>query len=249
MKSAYDGCVVVRDVDAELLNALSTRLVEMGYRGAAFSTSNPRTAKALRKILRKLVSETGLDLAARLELATTDRAFAKRVLRKYRRSFELISIQPDSRAMASFACRDRRVDIVTLNPARYVPLYRGDWEYLREEEKLVEVRVYPLLAAADALIAAKLLGTYSLWIAGAPKTMLNRFVVTSGAPSLRYLLTPFGLLDVAVMLGLPGPGFEVITEKVEINRDKISGIIPVPGVRILRRGNDAREGEEKVRAD
>ena len=249
MKDAYDGCVVVRDRDDELLRVLSIRLAEMRYRGAAFSTTNPRIVKALRKTVKKLSKEAGLDIAVRLELTTTNQGYAKKVLRKYRRSFELISIQPGNRAMASFACRDRRVDIVTLNPARYVPLYRGDWEYLREEEKLVEIRVYPLLAVADTLIAAKLLGTYSLWIARAPKTMLNRFVITSGAPSPRYLLTPLGLLDVAAMLGLPGPGFKAIMEKVNINRDKISGIIPVPGVRILRRGDDAREGEEEVCAD
>ncbi len=245
MRQAFDACVVVtgHESDEELLRKLCGKLIELGYKGAAFTTTNVRRLNELKLAIKRLSSEVELDLVLRLELEEMPPGRAKKILAKYRRSIELISMAPKTRHTLAFASRDRRIDILYVAPTSSPPLYRGDWRYISSTDKLVELRVYPLMTATDTYSLARVLRSYMKLVKRAPQRMLGHFLLSSGAGSPRYLCTPHSLKALAHSLGFPDPGFSKVIERVTINRDKIRGLIPVPGVRVVH-GNESERRED-----
>ena len=235
MQDPYDACIVVEHARPDVLRGIVEEAVSLGYKGLALCVYTPKKARKIESVRRKLGEDYGIDISVRLELRVSRVGEAKKLLSKYRRRFELISMTAAGRSVTAFASRDRRIDIITVPTTKWVPLYRGDWRNVEETDKLLELRVYPLLVS-EPYIASRVLSLYLSYVRKAPPKARNRFILSSGAPSPRYLCTPHGLESIARELGLGSAGFVRVREKVSINRDKIRGVIPVSGVKILVRG-------------
>jgi RNase P/RNase MRP subunit p30 len=238
-------------VSAEVLTRESLRLLrELGFSGVGASVSVKRLISdpaASLEALRNLKAEgeaEGIDVISRI---TVDEPMGegslKKILRKFRRRVEVVSVHALDRKLTAFACRDARVDVITLLPGSR--LLRGDLAYIREYGKAVEVLVAPL-QAEDPLASAKALAYYSgvMELLGRKK-MVHALILSSGATSPSALRDPRSM---ASLLSLMGLSYDAALDAVSANaarlvaecRDKLTGAVPVRGVRILRVGGDDR---------
>lgn len=239
----YDLFVSINCITDEVLNYLK----ELGYSGigAAISVgqllSSPDHSMKLVESLRQRGLELGLDVVSRLAIDKPfDENFIKKILRKYRRKFEIISIQSSRRGVVAFACRDTRVDILTLSLG--TKIFRGDIDYVKMYDKRVELTLR-LLQQADIYGKAKVLAYYQGMLGElCKKNMLTALLFSSGARDRGDLRDPRMMASMLHVLGLSyDEALNVIStypaKLVSENRDKLRGLVPVRGVRILEDGN------------
>jgi len=69
-----------------------------------------------RLLLRRLFEEVGIETALRADLAPMSRHELLRLLRRFRSSFDVLGVKCVNEGAATVACRDRRVDLVFLDP-------------------------------------------------------------------------------------------------------------------------------------
>ncbi len=228
----------VKDV-GELVNICES----LGFRGIALTVNEDELRQSsLLKKLKRIKSESerhGFDVALRLAIRSRSVAFSKSLLRKFRRYFEVVSMYNLTRSVASFACRDGRVDIVTYDPLG-VKLYKGDIMNLIEYNKTVEFIILPLKETDDPLEAAKLIRLYQRVIGRMVKKGI-RIMLTSGARSVRQLVQLHSMIALAKIFGMPQEEAlralsEVPEEILTLNRLKLRGLIPVRGVLLLDEG-------------
>jgi len=147
------------------------------------------------------------------------------------------------RRLTAFACRDARVDVITLLPSSR--LLKGDLAYIQEYGKAVEMLATPL-QAEDPLSSARALAYYSGVVKLLErKKMVQALIFSSGAADPSALRDPRSM---ASLLSLMGLRYEDALDAVSVNvarlvaecRDKLAGVVPVRGVRIVGVGADDR---------
>lgn len=231
------------------------RIRELGFAGVGASVSaqrflsSPEAALKLFEELRLRSKEEGLDLVTRLSIDTSMReGLAKRILRRWRLRVELITVHAVSRQLTAFACRDTRVDILTLTPGSR--LLKGDLMYIREYGKRVELLLAPL-QEGDEQARAKAIAYYTAILRKLAKGKNSdvALLFSSGATDVERLRDARSMAALLYALGLPYEraldalsknAIELVTEC----REKLAGTIPVRGVKVIRWG-ESPEGELK----
>jgi RNase P/RNase MRP subunit p30 len=69
--------------------------------------------------LRRLFEDEGIQTMLRVDLSVNSRADLLRLLRRFRNAFDIVAVKCMNQAVASVACRDRRVDIVFFDPRNF----------------------------------------------------------------------------------------------------------------------------------
>jgi len=216
---------------------------EKGFYGIAITIPykvfmrNPSKYFEVINRLRLVASENKIDIVSRLHVeGEISIASIKRLLRKYRYKFELISLENTNRSITAFACRDSRVDIITMR--RLVRLYRGDIDNLASTNNRIELLLAPLHVKIYK-VKAKFLSYYKgLLNTITRKKLSDKILFSSGAKSLENMRDP---RDMAALLCLLGVSRELALDAVSINpallvdenRAKLRGLIPSRGVRII----------------
>ncbi len=245
----YDLFVNIDCITDEVLNYLR----ELGFSGVGAAVnvgqllSAPDYSMKLIESLRQKGLELGLDVASRLTIDKPfDENFIKKILRKYRKRFEIISIQSSRRGIVAFACRDTRVDILTLSLG--TKIFRGDVDYIKMYDKRIELTLR-LLQQADIYGKAKVLAYYQGMLREFcnKKKMSTALLFSSGARDRGDLRDPRMMASVLHVLGLSyDEALNVIStypaRLVNENRDKLRGLVPVRGVKILKNGNKVECG-------
>lgn len=239
----YDLFVSADCITDGVLNYLK----EIGFSGvgAVVSigrlSSSPVHSMELIESLRQRGLELGMDVASRLAIdRPLDENLIKKILRKYRKKFEIISIQPLRRGITAFACRDTRIDILTLSPG--TKIFRGDIDYIKMYDKRVEITLR-LLQQADIYGKAKVLAYYQGILRKlCKKKMSAALLFSSGAQDRRDLRDPRMMASMLYTLGLDyDEALNVISihpaRLVNENRDKLRGLVPARGVKILEEEN------------
>lgn len=237
-------------VSAELLAAGTLEhLRELGFSGVGASLSiqsfltSPVSALRLFEKLKDLGKSEGMDVVSRLTVdCPISESLAKRFLRKWRRRVELISVHTSNRQLTALASRDTRVDILTLVPG--ARLLRGDLMYVEEHGKRVEFLLAPL-QEGDERTRARVLAYYidmlsKLSRSGTPRVAL---LLSSGSSRVEQFRDPRSM---AALFHALGVSYEHALDAVSRNaselvdncRGKLSGEIPVRGVRIVRKGEE-----------
>jgi len=67
--------------------------------------------------LRRLFESEGIGTVSRVDLSANSRAELLRLLRRYRALYDILAVKCVNQVVASVACRDRRVDVIFLDPA------------------------------------------------------------------------------------------------------------------------------------
>jgi RNase P/RNase MRP subunit p30 len=147
-------------------------------------------------VLRQIFQRTGLETAMRIDLAPGSRQELLRLLRRFRNSYDVVSVKCPNQGVATVACRDRRVDVVFFDPnnskVRFnhslANLLRGALEF-----NLVAV----LLKEHDSRTFARL--SKEAWVAGEHRVNV---VVSSGCTSPPMVRAPGQLAALASAIGL-----------------------------------------------
>jgi RNase P/RNase MRP subunit p30 len=69
--------------------------------------------------LRHLFEDEGIQTMLRVDLSVSSRADLLRLLRRFRNAFDIVAVKCMNQAVASVACRDRRVDVVFFDPRNF----------------------------------------------------------------------------------------------------------------------------------
>ena len=179
----------------------------------------------------------GVDIVRRLAIDRQLRSSqVKKILRKWRRSFEVISVHALTRELTAFACRDGRVDVVTLIPGSR--MLKGDLYYISEYGKAIELLLV-FLQEGKPRNRASAIGFYRRTLLTLErKSMLKHLVFSSGAYSPSNIRDPRSMASLLHMMGIP---YEDALATLSVNpaslvkkcRDKLSGRIPVRGVEVV----------------
>lgn len=66
--------------------------------------------------LRRVFEDQGIATFSRVDLSANSRMELLRFLRRFRNIYDIVAVKCDNQAVASIACRDKRVDLVFFNP-------------------------------------------------------------------------------------------------------------------------------------
>ena len=137
--------------------------------------------------------DAGLEVFTRADFACSRRQDLLKLLRRFRRLFDIISVKCLNHAIALVAARDRRVDAI------FFDLLRGnvwfDHSIANVCRAAFEFNLRPLIE--DASLLSKAMREMRI----AEEHKLN-IVISSGCTSPAFVRTPSQLSAVGVMLGL-----------------------------------------------
>lgn len=180
--------------------------------------------------------------AIRADVVVENTREALNIIRRARRIVELLSIRGVSRQLIALASRDKRVDIVSVIPGVSPPLYRGDIQYIKSKEGIVEIGIGGLKVDSKGVLTRQLAAAQRL-VSRVGSDV--RIAVTVAGGTCYRPREPRNIIDFGtVFLGLNKNRIRDVLSVdslrlIEKNRKKMLGLIPVEGVEI-------EESKEKV---
>jgi len=143
--------------------------------------------------LRQSFADAGLEVFTRADFACSRRQDLLKLLRRFRRLFDIISVKCLNHTIALVAARDRRVDVIFFEPPRGNVWF--DHSIANVCRAAFEFNLRPLMEDASLLSKAM----RETRIAEEHKV---KIVMSSGCTSPAFVRTPAQLSAVGVMLGL-----------------------------------------------
>lgn len=173
--------------------------------------------------------------ALRLHINTANPGSLLPLLRTTRRLAEIISAPGYNRKVIALASRDRRVDIVGLIPGLSPPLYSGDIAYMEKTGKLVEIGIghidlgHPQIASKQLFHARTIVEK----IKGRVPVVITSAGSKDYTPRDPRSLIEFGAIFLNIKKEKAAEALSnIVEEKIEINRKKLTGKMPLEGVYI-----------------
>ena len=231
-------------LNSSIFLKIVNHLKDLGYHGLSivFPVNNISSARFETlgdKLieLKRIANTQKIDLVFRAEIRDLRPYLAKKILRKIRKKFELISMAPTNREQTVFACRDGRVDIITLLPDEKITLYKGDISNIKREGKIVELLITPLRRVSSPRELANKLYSYRRILYLLKEKKIS-FIISTGAYEPEEVPDPYSKAALLEILG----GFNTeealnalsrVYDLIDENRKKLSGKMPVKGVEVL----------------
>lgn len=225
--------------DNEQARRLMAKSAELGYKqvGVPFPLGTKEDAVSQ---LRKMGDELGLDLVTRLDLAPRSAGELLASLRRFRRSFEVVSVLCGSKAVARQAGKDRRVDLlcsVSFDPKRRF-FDRAEAELASVSGAALEIDLAQVLTNLEERSSVGLFTRLRREVATA-KSFGVPVVFSSGASEPLLLRKPQDYAALAYLFDVDaGFALDALSKNpagiVERNRKLQSPDSVAPGVRVVR---------------
>ena len=212
---------------AELAKQIGFSMIALAFQVGTSSEAISSTMSRYRDL--------GLDAVARLNITPRSRDELLRLLRKWRRKFEIIAVECVSPKSSLVAARDRRVDLLYFQP------FESRLGFQRSIAKLCnaafEINVSPLTRPRTSTKLAVLF-KLSNEIAIAKDYGIPT-VLSSGAENQFMLRSPKDLAALATMVGLDlDEALDAVSKNpisiVERNRSKLRPSHVAEGVKVMR---------------
>jgi len=184
--------VIPRLEDEESWPHTAQLLRVAGYDAVALTVPTGLVDERLSSLLRSFAN-TGLEVFTRADFACSRRQDLLKLLRRFRRRFDIISVKCLNHAIALVAARDRRVDVIFFDP--HLRNLWFDHSIANVCRAAFEFNLRPLMD--DASLLSKAMREMRI----AEEHRLN-IVLSSGCTSPAFVRTPTQLSAVGVMLGL-----------------------------------------------
>lgn len=147
------------------------------------------------KQLQHLFHEAGIEAATRVDLNSTSRHELLRHLRRFRGSYDIVSVKCANPNVATVACRDRRVDVIFFEPANnrvrfshsLANMLHGTFEFNLTPVLISKSQGTVLSRTAKEASIAREHGT--------------KIVLSSGCTSLSMVRSPLQIASVASAFG------------------------------------------------
>lgn len=214
------------------------RSSDLGYQLVGISLP-PNIKREKIHQLRTICENVGVDLVTRIDFVPKTSNELLRILRRFRRKFEIISVTCNSKSVARQAAKDRRVDLLVF-PTGF-PRKRffdnAEAELASKAEGALEIDMAPLLSLTG-FPRIRFLSSLRKEVAIAEKFKVP-IVISSGATDVSLLRGPYDYAAFATIFDLPMPlALRGLTENpwgiVERNRKKLSSGYVAPGLFVVR---------------
>jgi len=181
-----------------------------------------------------------LDIVSRVNLTPRNTNELSRDLKKYRKRFEIISVQCNNIKVARQAAKDHRVDIISFpayrNGKRRVWLDRQEAN-LASGSNVVYELLFSDLLGKSGVSASKVIYNWSMELSNARKHDIP-VIVSSGACSVLEMREPRALASMMVLLDVDeDEALDMVSvtplKLVERNRRKLDDDFISPGVRVV----------------
>ncbi len=178
-----------------------------------------------------------IDFVTRLDLRFIKSSHIKKALRKYRRDFEIISVLGKNREILSFISRDHRVDIITYYPSKNFRLLKGDIEYIRDQNKIIEFLISFLRYSETSIKLSYRVMRYRENIENLYRKKIPH-IFSSGLYYDEIVHHPLYFIDFYKLLGIKEDLLiksmsETVGNLIVKNRKKLSQKIILPGVELI----------------
>ena len=233
MRKFADLHVKLPDPNAEVLKCTGQLAKDMGIDLLGIVASQAINQSEISRI-RNIFSGIGIDTAMRIDLYPRDRDQLLKDLRSARKRCEIVAVECRSPRVATVACRDRRVDIVSFPVKNRVRFSRSLARLCRGS---LEIDIAQLISTGDLprhLILSRLRNEVST-----AKTNRVPIVLSSGADNPFMLRAPREIAAMGTLLGL-----EVVEALdsvsripltiIEQNRAKLSPEYVTEGVKLAK---------------
>lgn len=221
--------------DTAEMEKMFVHAVELEFMGVAV-TFDRKPSKSVRELALVL----GLDLVSRVDLQPRNNSELTAMLKRMRRSFEIVAVECRSKAVARQAAKDHRTDIlnfpVSVSARRRVGFDRQEASLASDANCAYEINVSDILKHGP-MAASRLISLLRGEVENARKFNVP-IVISSGAREPLLMREPLGLAAVADLFDAgEEEGLEMVSTSpwklVEANREKLGAEFVVPGVRVV----------------
>jgi len=243
-KKYYDLYIKVKNYDVNLCDEIVSYVGKLRFKGFSIPlVIDEKHQKISKKYwiflerCKECSDEKGIDFVSRLDIRYKSISHIKKFLRKFRKRFEIISVLGINREVISFASRDHRVDIITFYPFKTFRLLKGDIEYIKKQNKIIEFLLEFLRKCENIEKLAYRLMLYRYNIELLSRKKISH-IFSSGlyfeerSYSIQYIFDLYNLLG-GRKDSLVKSMIEDLNNILEKNRKKLLGKIILPGVEIL----------------
>lgn len=226
------------DVNISCLSEEVLKLAShLKWRALALSIQDEGDLPTLKK-LREEGWKLGLDVASRLNIATSSMSELKNKLSSMRRKFELVGVEPSTIEVSRYAAKDSRVDFVILpSEMKLKVVDEGILSLMSDSNVMLEIDLAPII---EKECHPKLLNFYRRVYEKARGRGV-KIVFASGVKNYIDLRAPRDLASLASLITLDedasSEGLSRIPmERLAINRSKLSSSFIMPGVWLVEEG-------------
>ncbi|MCW4046198.1 MAG: hypothetical protein NWE99_01355 [Candidatus Bathyarchaeota archaeon] len=221
---------------------LIAKAAKLGYGLIAVPTP-PETGRDEVARLKEVCGEVGVDFVSRLDLRPRSQGELLRLLRKYRRRFELVCVVCESKEIARQAAKDRRVDLLSFPSLDWRKRFFDCAEAELASSGLAGLEIdVRLVLVLEGRARVRLLSSLQREVEVAREFHVP-IVLSSGVVELMLLRMP---REVAALAGLFGLGeteavdavSRVPAALVQRNRLKLRSGFVAPGIHVVREGDD-----------
>ncbi len=149
------------------------------------------------RALLKPFLEEGLEALARLTIRASTAREAAEAVRRYRRLYDILAVEPEGVEAARFAARDGRVDVVSLPPGMAKYMDRSEARLLLQGGGVVEVPLSAVVERGERGLRGLMIVVRRAVAYDAP------FTVSSCARSEWEMWPPYSVAGLLVALGVP----------------------------------------------
>ncbi len=194
MRKFVDLHIVPRVEDEMSCKRLAEVLEVAGYTAIGFSVPTGLMQERIRD-LRRIFERNGIETALRVDLTATSRRELLGLLKRFRNSFDIVSVKCMNQNVATVACRDRRVDVVSFDPRN--PRARFNHSLANVLRGALEFSLMSTLTGAHLEVLSRI--AREMIVARDHDT---RVVLSSGSISHLTVRTPLQIAAVASSIGL-----------------------------------------------
>jgi ribonuclease P/MRP protein subunit RPP1 len=221
---------------------LIAKAAKLGYSLIAVPTS-PETSQGDMAWLREVCGEVGVDFVSRLDLHPRSQGELLRLLRKFRRRFELVCVVCESKEIARQAAKDRRVDLLNFPSLDWRKRFfdRAEAELASGGLAGLEIDM-GLVLVLEGRARVRLLSSLQREIAVAREFHVP-VALSSGVEELLLLRMPREVAALAGLFGLDEAEAVDSVSRVPValvqrNRLKLRSGFVAPGIHVVREGDD-----------
>lgn len=230
----------VNPKDSKAVAEFFSKAARLGYSAVSIPFAQKFNGEEL-TTLKAQAKEAGIDFISRADYHPTTENDLMNFLRKFRRSFEIISIACDNKEVARQAAKDRRVDLLNFPSMDFRKRFfdHAEAELACGCLAALEVDVKPLMVLEGPPRVRHLM-SLRREIAIAQEFHVP-IIISSGVSELQLMRKPRDLASIAFLFGLDeASSLESVSSSpwviVERNREKLSSRFVAPGISIVKEG-------------
>lgn len=235
--------------DEKKVEKMIKTAASLGYTLVGVSIPRNLHLRAHVALLKRICRNYGVDLATRIDLVPDSPKELLRLLRRYRRKFELVSVNCRSKSVARQAAKDHRVDLLSFGiRARERFFDNAEARLANEGVAALEITTASLLRTSG-VSRAFLLSRLRKESAIAMRTGVP-IVISSNATDTYEMRAPHDIASLATLLSMERP-YALCTLSttpfniVDGNRQKLDDSYIARGVRLVEKGKHAK-GEKTI---